>query len=157
MNNINGIGLVGESEENSNKKTSTWNASNTNDAINSAANLTTSIMNSVNSSKSSKNELETAKTNAETTRQVSADNVTAKQLEAQTAASNNETLRYQADAEVQKAQIEANAKIEAARLAAQSNSNTTSDSGNTKTYIIIGGVGLVVVAGIATIVALTRK
>ncbi len=148
MNNINGIGLVGDS-------TSTWNANNTNSAIDSAANLTNSIMTSVNNTKSSKYEYEAAKTQAEADKQTSMNNLTAKQLEAETSKDTNETLRYQADADVQKAQIEANAKIEAAKLAAQSGSS--SEGGNTKTYLIIGGVSLALVAGVATIVALTRK
>jgi hypothetical protein len=155
MNNINGIGLIGESDENNKKSSLT--ESNVNNIIDSSTNIASSIANSVNTANTAKYNYKAAQEQATATKQASSDAVKTAQLNAETAASNNETLRYQADAEVQKAQIEANAKIEAARLAAQSNSNTTSDSGNTKTYLIIGGVGLVVVAGIATIVALTRK
>lgn len=146
MNNINGIGLVGDS--------STWNANNTNDAINSAANLTNSIMTSVNNAKASKYEYESAKAQAEADKQTSMNNLTAKQLEAETSKDTNETLRYQANVELQKAQIAADAQIKAAQAAASGN---TSEGGNTKTYLIIGGVSLALIAGVATVVALTRK
>lgn len=146
MNNINGIGLVGDS--------STWTTQNTTDAFNSGVNLTNSIFDSINKSKEAKYEYESTKEQAEADKQTSMNNLAAKQLEAETAKDTNETLRYQSNIELQKAQIAADATIKAAQAAASGNS---SEGGNTKTYLIIGGVSLALIAGVATVVALTRK
>lgn len=146
MNNINGIGLVGDS--------STWTTQNTTDAFNSGVNLTNSIVDSINKSKEAKYEYESTKEQAEADKQTSMNNLAAKQLEAETAKDTNETLRYQSNIELQKAQIAADATIKAAQAAA---SGSTNESGNTKTYLIIGGVSLALIAGVATVVALTRK